>query len=216
MASRENPVNWLLGNREILALVFVAVAWLAQKLGSAKNRKTATGEGPKGAAVDGGEAERTRRVQEEIRRRIAERRSAAPPVPPTLRVGRKPVPLADPQPPASEPGSLWGEVFQTEIEEPQTAAPSASDGELAAVLARQRELEEKMRRLESASSAASAEAGGIQAIGSSATPLSQAGPALLQIPSTPPNPWLSLLSERQGARKAMVLREVLGPPIGMR
>jgi hypothetical protein len=215
MASRENPVNWLLGNRELLAFLFVAVAWLAQKLGGAKNRKAATGERPKGAAVDDGEAERTRRVQEEIRRRIAERRLAAPPVLAPLRADRKPVSLGDPQPAGSEPGGLWGGVFQTEIEESQAASPSASDVELAAVLARQRELEEKMRRLESASSAASAEAGGISA-GARTSPFSQTGMAMPPVSSAPPNAWLSQLRERQGARNAMVLREVMGPPVGLR
>jgi hypothetical protein len=202
MASRENPVNWLLGNREFLALLFVAVAWLAQRFGLTKDKKPTLPGGTKEAAADNDEAERTRRVQEEIRRKISERRAEAPP----------PVFL---RPAAAEPAPRWGEILQTDSEEPREESSPARDGELEAILDRQRELEKKMRRLESASSAASAQAGGISA-DRPASPLSQPGMALQPVSSAPPYGWLALLREREGARRAIVLREVLGPPVGLR
>jgi hypothetical protein len=211
MASRENPVNWLLGNREILALLFVAFAWLAQRLGMAKSKTAATGGESKGAAAADDEAERTRRVQEEVRRRISERRAGAAPVPAPSRFGREPAPpIVAPRPVASGPGDPWGEIFRREPEEPAGLPTRAA--KLEAVLARQSELEKKMIRLESASSAASAEAGGSSGDRPAALS-SQTGAAM---PLNPSYAWLSQLRERQGARRAIVLREVLGPPVGMR
>jgi hypothetical protein len=201
MASRENPVNWLLGNREVLAILFVAVAWLAQKLGLAKDRKAVKSAGPPGPEGDSGEAERTRRVQEEVRRKIAERRAGAAPAPPIM----APRPSAPPPLP-------WSDVFERSGE-PRAEELPAHSTDLEDVPARQRGLGEKMRQLESASSAASAEAGGYSA-GGAAAMLAQLEPAMPVSP--PPFAWLSELRERQGARRAMVLREVLGPPVGLR
>ncbi len=212
MASRENPVNWLLGNREVLAILFVAVAWLAQKLGISKDRKAVRSADPKGSEGDADEAERTRRVQEEIRRKIAERRAGAPPVLPSSRYGGEPAPpVVAPRPVAPAPVP-WADVFERSGE-PRAEELPTRDKDLEAVLARQRGLGEKMRQLESASSAASAEAGGYSA-GGAAAMLAQLEPAMPVFP--PPSPWLSELRERQGARRAIVLREILGPPVALR
>ncbi len=80
---------------------------------------------PRSLAVpDAAQAERTRRIQEEIRRKIAERRGFAPPV------GLPPIVAeAAPEPPADEPAT----------------SPS-----LAAVLEGQRQLADQMRALEAA------------------------------------------------------------------
>jgi hypothetical protein len=205
MASRENPVEFLLGNKEILALVFVAFAWIAQKLGMTKGKAELPGGRPKQAAAADDEATRTRRVQEEIRRKISERRAGATRVFPS-RSGRQPAPpIAAPRPVA--PGELWGELFRGEAQEPP-ADITAQEPEPESVPARQSDVEIKMRRLESASSAASAEAGGISADRAAVLPLEPAAAS--------PNAWLSSLRERQGARRAIVLREVLGPPVGLR
>jgi hypothetical protein len=206
MASRENPVNWLLGNREVLAVLFVAVAWLAQKLGLAKDRKAVKGAGPSGPEGDSGEAERTRRVQEEIRRKIAERRAGAAPGQPSARPGVEPAPPIAAARPAAPPPVPWGGIF-----EPDAAEARAAD--LEAVLSRQRGLGERMRQLDSASLAASAEAGGYSAGGAAAmrARLEPATPV-----SAPPSPWLLELRERQGARRAIVLREILGQPVALR
>ena len=212
MASRENPVNWLLGNREVLAILFIAVAWLAQKLGIGKDRKAVKGAGPTGPEGDSGEAERTRRVQEEIRRKIAERRAGAPPVLPSSRYGREPAPpVVAPRPVAPAPAP-WADLFERSGE-PLAEEPPTRDKVLEDVLARQRGLGEKMRQLDSASSAASAEAGGYSP-GGAAAMRAQLEPAMPVFP--PASPWLSDLRERQGARRAIVLREILGPPVGLR
>ena len=213
MASRENPVNWLLGNREVLAVLFVAFAWLAQKLGIAKEKRAVKSAGPKGTASENDEAERTRRVQEEIRRKIAERRAVAPPVLPSSRLGREPAPPVVAPRPAAPPPVSWGDVLEPQSGEPREEELPTRAMDLEAVLDRQRGLGEKMRRLESASLAASAEAGGYTAGGAVAM-LAQLEPVM---PASPPSfAWLSELRERQGARRAMVLREVLGPPVGLR
>ena len=79
------------------------------------------------AAPDPAQAERTRRIQEEIRRKIAERRGFAPPIGlPPIMAEAAPEPAA---PPADEPAT----------------SPS-----LAVVLEGQRQLAEQMRALEAA------------------------------------------------------------------
>ncbi|MGD1032221.1 MAG: hypothetical protein ABSA05_13890 [Opitutaceae bacterium] len=205
MANRENPVTWLLGNREIMALLFVAFAWLAQRLGLAKNKGAATGAGREEAPAADDEAERTRRVQEEVRRKISERRAGAAPVPPASRSAGEPAPpIVAPRPVAYPAGGRWDEIFRprmAEIPVPPEAPPD-----------RQSDIEKRMIQLESASLAASAEAGGTS--GHNPAPLSsQTGTAA---PLNPAYAWLSQLREPQGARRAIVFREVLGPPVGLR
>jgi hypothetical protein len=106
-------------------------------------------------------------------------------------------------------------LLQEETVDPQAAARAARDRDLAAVLARQSDLEKRMRELNSASSAASADAGGAST-GAAASPISQMGTVLPPISVAPSFAWLSQLRDPQGARRAMVMREVLGPPVGMR
>jgi hypothetical protein len=213
MASRDNPVTWLLGNREVLAVLFVAVAWLAQKLGITRDKRAVKPPAPNGPGSDTGEEERTRRVQEDIRRRIAERRAGTPPVFPASRSAGEPAPPVVAPRPVAAPPIPWGGMFEPKSEEAREEATIAQGDDPGAVPARQRALEEKMRLLESASSAASAKAGSYSA-GGAADMLAQLEPA---VAATPPSfAWLSELRDRQGARRGIILREVLGPPVGLR
>ncbi len=93
--------------------------------------------------MDMEEADRTRRIQEEIRRKIAERQAGQSPVPPLV----APRPVAEPVP----------EVVQRRFEKTEEPAPPPLPRKLSAgaqadrdaeVLERQRALEEQMRLLE--------------------------------------------------------------------
>jgi len=140
------------------AIFRTAVPLLAVLAAIWSNRRRAAGRAavppPVHAADDAMEAERTRRVQEDIRRKIAQRaaRAAAPaPAPPPVVARGAPEPAARPQP---------------------AAAPSP-----------------------------------IEATSLCRDPAPAAAPK---------RDWLSDLRDRPGARRAILLREILGPPVGLR
>jgi hypothetical protein len=160
----------LLQNPAILLLLLVAVARFVGKRFAAGKR------GAAGAAPSAEEAERTRRVKEEVARKVAERRRAA--MPPVVARQRAEAPPVRPAPRPS---------------------PSADIDE---VLTEQQNLVDQMRVLEGAQ-APSASGGAV--LPSTAVPVADG-----------PRGWLPELGDPRGARRAMVLREVLGPPVGLR
>ena len=155
--------------------------------------------------MDLDEAERTRRVQEEIRRKIAERRGDTRPAPPLV----APRPVAQPIP----------EVIQRRFEEApappplprkpaSVAAQTARDED---VLERQRALAEQMRLLEARRAESRRQAA------EAAAPLS-AAMAYSAGPSTKARSreLLADLRSPAGARRAWLLREVLDTPVGLK
>jgi hypothetical protein len=158
------------------------------------------------AGMDMDEADRTRRVQEEIRRKIAERRAGGGlPVPPPQVAPR---PIAQPVP----------EVIRRRFEAPEAPTPVPQRMSAGAqadrdeeVLARQRGLEEQMRLLEARRAEHKRQAA------EAAAPLSAA--AAYQTASVAKAGGAELLADLRapgGARRAWILREVLGTPVGMK
>lgn len=190
-------MDWILDHLQIIIAVAAAVAyWLNQR------RQGQMGEGEEDDRTespmrdfnaDPEEAERTRRIQDEIRRKIAERAGGGPVSVP---------------PPAVEPPPL----FRTETVVPQRevsrpAEPPPFQATAAAILERQRQLEEQMRELAAARKAAQRKAAAVAAQASASAPAASA------------HRGGSLLADLHGAhnlRRAIVLREVLGPPVGLR
>jgi hypothetical protein len=154
--------------------------------------------------MDMDEADRTRRIQEEIRRKIAERRGAQEHVPPLV----APRPIAQPIP----------EVIQRRFETAEAPPPlprKLSAGAQAdrdeEVLKRQRELEAQMRVLEVRRAEHKRQA--LEA----AAPFSAA--AAYQVSATAKASGSELLADLRspgGARRAWILREVLGTPVGLK
>lgn len=138
-----------------IVIAGAAIAWL-NKRATARRRAQAA---PAQADSD----ERTRQVQEEIRRKIDQRRAAA-------------------APPMLEPDS----------------APDLSD--LDVVAERQKKILARMRELEATNAEADKRAAALRA---------PAAPA-------PESGWLSELRNPLNARRAMVLREILGAPVALR
>jgi hypothetical protein len=149
------------------------------------------------------EAERTRRVQEEVRRKIAERRGRptaeeiARPAEdrPTQEEGWRgflerggPVPNLDP---------FGGPTRRAAKSSPPPERISAGAVDDPAVLERQRWLAAQARDLKPAPA--------LPAFGTAL----DAQPVVL-------SPWLVELREPAGVRRAIVLREILGPPVGLR
>jgi hypothetical protein len=156
--------------------------------------------------MDMDEAERTRRIQEEIRRKIAERQAGQSPVPPLV----APRPVTQPVP----------EVIQRRFEKSGEPAPPPLPRKLSAgaqadrdaeVLERQRALQEQVRQLEARRAEHKRQAQEAAAMSSPAmayraeAATKASGPELL-----------ADLRRPGGARRAWILREVLGTPAGLK
>ncbi|HXQ80562.1 MAG TPA: hypothetical protein VN775_04565 [Opitutaceae bacterium] len=179
-----DPRNWLLSQPQLIFLLFVGAVWLFKLIARARTSVSDAARGPQpaqpepggqagSAAADTDDEYRSRRVREEILRKIAERRAgAAGPQPARIRVERL----------ATEPPAIV------------RAAPTASRGPAEAA----------------APGFPGAQAppspGGrpdVSAAGGAAGP--SAG-AL----------WLDDLRTRDTVRRAILVREILGPPVSLR
>ena len=183
-------MEWVLDHLQILFLVAIAVMAILQRL------KKAAGNAESGPAaqVDPEEEARTRRIQEEIRRRIMERRGLAPAEPQARDITSQPTPF-----PAAPP--MIEEVRRFRVEPPPVATADAEAVRRAAAeLKRQQELNERIRELDAARRARAATA---------------AEPARISL-AAPADQHLPDLHSHTGLRRAIVLREILGPPVGLR
>ena len=181
-------MDWLLNHPQALVAVAIAVVAILQKFKQARTQETA-GEAP---ARDGQEAERTRRIQEEIRRRIMERR------------GLMPAPPAAPDsveeaPEFPEPPPMFEEVRPVMVEPPLQAMDAAAAPGYSGELERQQQMFAQLRELETARPAHA-----------------RIAPATVEAPvAAPANRLPADLRTPAGLRRAVVLREILGPPVGM-
>jgi len=197
-AGDSNPFQELAANLERLLPIGLALAaWAAATWAKLKKK-------PEGTPAAAGEDERTRRVQEEVRRKIAERRGRRteldePPVraaPAGSAVDRewrgrrgefRPIdPFGGPPRPR-----LWPAA-------PPAGVPLPPDDAMA-----KRERQERIVAPVPAPEPAAAR--------TSAGPVP--GPAA-QDPVI--SPWLAQLREPSGVRRAIILREILGTPVGLR
>ena len=213
---RTHIMDWI--SEHLLQIVIALAAAIAAYL---NNRKKEKGGEPADFDGDGipdnrpgqfertrmdmEEMERTRKIQEEIRRKIAERRGEGGPVPPFV----APRPVAQPVP----------ELIRRRFEQPTPESVEAARRAAAAkaareaeALERQRQLEEQMRALEAQRIEAkrkAAAAAVTDALGSMAS-------AGLAAKRTGATDILTDLRAPGGARRAWILREVLGTPAGLK
>jgi hypothetical protein len=185
-------MDWLLNHPQVLVVVAIAVAALFQKLKQARSQEAAGGS----PAQDPEDAERTRRIQEEIRRRIRERRGLAPAVPPA------PLSAGDePEFPAAPP--MIEEVRPVVVEPPPLPL---ADADSTAEYERQQAMLQQLRALKARhqTSAGTAPAAPVPA------------PPVGAVVAAPFSRLTMDLHNPAGLRRAIVLREILGPPLGMR
>lgn len=203
-------MEWIFDHLQIVIAVAAAIAyWLNQR------RQAQMGEGEEDGRTesplrdfnaDPEEAERTRRIQEEIRRKIAERAGGGPiQVPPPA---TEPPPLFRTETSAPRPvaSPLPQREFGRQVESTPMTQPPPFQATAAAILERQRQLEEQMRQLEVDRKAARRKAAAVAAQAATVVP-------------TATTERGGLLADLRGAdnlRRAIVLREVLGPPVGLR
>jgi hypothetical protein len=180
-------MDWILEHLQVLFVIAIAIVAVLQKL-----KLVRPGEGAPGAPpADSENAERTRRIQEEIRRRIMERRGLMPGAPPSRDV-------AEAAPGYPEAPPVIQEVRPIVVAPPLPAL-AATEIRLTD-LERQQELIGQFRELEASRQASTVTVPGSMAGGEPA-------PAHRLLPD---------LRSRAGLRHAVVLREVLGPPVGLR
>lgn len=204
-------MEWILDHLQIIIAVAAAIAYWLNQRRQGRTGDGAEGEGDERPEVsrrdlqsDPEEAERIRRIQEEIRRKIAERAAGgpigipppAPEPPPLFRTeSSAPRPVATPLPQRE---------FTREAVPSPVLAPPTSQANAGAILERQHEMAEQMEVLASSRRIVERRAAAVVAHAKSQEPSPIRG---------------ELLHELRGAhnlRRAMVLREVLGPPVGLR
>jgi hypothetical protein len=191
-------MDWVLDHLQVLFVIAVAVVAVLQKLKRTRSREAAD-EPP---AVDPEQAERTRRIQEEIRRRIMERRGLASTPQPESETLERPPPLPAPPPLIEEVGpfTVPPSLEQT-MEESRAASAPTQEFE------HQQRMLQQFRELEAAREAA--HQGVTSAAGTDAAVPASGGPR-------PANRVPADLRSPAGLRRAVVLREILGPPVGLR
>lgn len=197
-------MRWLFENPQLLVIIGGAIAYWLNERRKAKEKQEMSEEASR-EPTDDEMAERTRRIQEEIRRKIEERQGRAP----------KP--------------SVFEETEEEEenVEGPKTVPPplpqsrpvlvSAEDtpgaAELERVMEQQRRYAEELERL-----AASERAAQTAAASLGVAPLSMAAYDLKATAtangrqSSQLAGMLAGLRDRESLRRAIVLREVLGAP----
>lgn len=169
----------------VLVLVVVSVARNALRMARQVSQPPPTPRAPDGYEPE--VAERTRRIQEEIRRKIAERRGTT---------------VAS-QAPQAEPMAEPPAVYEEPPVEPAYTATTA------AVLERQQKLADQMRALELARATEQRRAAAVSAVNRLETNRAAAAVATR-------DGLLADLRDPQSLRQAFLLREVLGPPVGLR
>ncbi len=211
-------MKWVLENLGFVIVVAIAaVSFLRGAIRTAKGGQ----DGPKRPAQmeDPAAAERMRRVQEEIRRKIAERRgaaSAASSAPAAERAETReftPPPLLRPAPvhpvdpfggPMRRIAEALEEAAQRRFEDPEETAQREE-------LERRQKLEAQMRALEAARAAEEQRA---QAAAAAVMRRTMPATAVLEFPDA--TGVREQVRDRNGLRRAIVLTEILGAPVGLR
>ncbi len=205
-------MDWIFSHLQVVIAVAGAIAYFIKQ----QKDKTTGETGPESTLSTGSmteDNERTRRIQEEIRRKIAERRGAAP-APASTTPSARPLasPVLAPRPIAGSGGGLLREKLETKLAQAQ-----AREKARVAAQDRKEQLEGQLRdnetvrlteqrRLAEISVVNRAENKAIAVAQTTADALAARGSRA----------WLDDLRDPQSARRAMVLREVLGEPVGFR
>ena len=201
-------MNWIFDH---LQLVIVAAAAIAYWLNQAKDKgrdaangtSRETADRPAQAAAE--DFERTRRIQEEIRRKIAGRQATGVPTPPPLtEPSDRPLapPLVAPRPVAEGYARGLRERLEARLAQMQAREEAG-----AAAREKQRQQEGQRRLIEEQKLA-------VQRL--AALEPAAARPTATEANAQTSRGWRDELRDHRSARRAMVLREVLGAPVGLR
>ena len=208
-------MTWVMEHLQLLIGAAAAIAYFLNRRRGSEGEESDQQSARPSAAGSDEQAERTRRVQEEIRRKIAERRGEHPvPVDRTMSAERVPPPLRPAQVPPLDPfGGPTRRILRKLEEAAANMEPSAEDpaaairAEEAARRARQAE---ELRELEVARETQERYAAAL-----AAAQKKQREKAILQAPVLQKS-FRAALRDPQELRRAVILREVLGPPVALR
>ncbi len=223
-----NPrlLDWILENLGlVIVLTITALSFLRGMFRAGQSDET--GPVAPRSRMEGEEdpeaAERTRRIQEEIRRKIAERHGRTVVAeerrePETARA--EPPPLLPPTrvPPVDPFGGSMRKILrkiEEAAEQRRESVPESFEPAESAVLRRQRELEEQLRAAEAQRAEARRRAQEITAREIGAPGVQKAAWASASV-RTGGAGVREELKDPRALRRAFVLREVLGPPVGLR
>lgn len=201
----DNILEWVTKHAFTLVIIAGVVAQLIKAIRGQKD----TDDAPPAAAPedkpfeDPELAERTRRIREDIQRRIAERRRGAAGYEPSA----APPPVPDPEAVFDEAPPLVREVVVERTPERTRATVSSAEAQRQAeILEQQAALAEKMRELELMKAAAARRSEFERATADTQAETKVAARGAL----------LDDLRSGTALRRAFVLREVLGPPVALR
>ena len=209
-------IKWIL---EHLGIVVVLVVILSQILRALLQARKSNAE-REVKRDDGTEDRRVREVQEQIRRQIAARRSAQETAAPPPPVSAQPEVRPTPRPQTTQLPELFGGPLGRMLEELQRKAqqhlpapvqpPVLSEKRNNAELERQQRLADEMKALEETRALVQRRAAPLAA---DTRTEAQSEPALRTVAQ---DRLLGDLRDPQSLRRAFVLREVLGAPVGLR
>ena len=206
-------MRWFLEHIQVVIAVAGIIAWWINQRRREKEGQSADYDGDgtpeRNPGTEPYDDDQARRVREDIRRKIAERRGLATPAP----AATEPPPLAQaPAPREEAPPPVFQDPLQDMLKELQRrlapvvepATPPPEPEIDRAALERQREIEARYRELEARR----------------ARTLAQAEAIRIEQPSTAPTTsgaaWLVELRNAKNIRHAIIARELLGPPAGLR
>lgn len=200
-------MDWILSHLGLVAtLVIFFIGWLSQlrqnaaKTDKGAPRRRTISQPTRPVAADSPVEDQVRRIQEEIRRKILERTGqATPPKPATAQPPALPrtsvTPPSRPMPRRTVPAEPVRKTVPVAPALQKT--PSAPPKEN--YMEEQRRSEERRRESRKIDQASIQSANAMQASANEG-----------------PNPWSAELRDPNSLRRALVLREVLGPPVSMR
>lgn len=206
-------MDWIFSHLQIFIAVAGAVAYFLKQQKDATTREPEEeSDASKGSMTE--DTERTRRIQEEIRRKIAERRGGAQPPLVATATSARPLasPVLAPRPVANSGGGVLREKLETKLAQAQ-----AREQARVAAQDRKEQLEGQLRENETVRLAEQrrfAEISIANRAENKATAVAQTTADALAARGS--RAWLDDLRNPDSARRAMVLREVLGAPVGLR
>lgn len=208
-------LDWILERLPIVIFVVVFIAQIVR--GFLRTKSSQVEPPPRHDEME--QDRRTREIQEDIRRKIAERRAGRPvePTPRELREAQPEPPVVarrDPTaiPDVPEPLRRMLEQLEKKVQPKPMPAPVAPPPlmERRAEAERQERLAEELRALEEARATTARRAANIAAAKAEAARSEGA------LRSAARGRVLDDLRDPESLRRAFVLREVLGPPVGLR
>lgn len=225
-------MNWILEHLQIVIMLAAAFAyWLKQTKDKAEKDESDRTPPPLPMSSSADEQmERTRRIQEEIRRKIAERRAGtAIPTPPVMTSSERPVASSTlaPRPVARSSGGTLRERMEAKMTEALKRIEDAAKAAAEREQSEQRERRQPARPTEAelavreAEKLAAERRAAVEALAERERERRLAAAALSSKvkepePATVASSLRDDLRDPGNVRRAWLLREVLGTPVGLR